>query len=152
MIITVDSNIVFSALLNSNSVIGDLLLNSQNLLVFNSCSYLFYEIDKHWDKLISLSKLSELELRESQRIIYKEIDFFDEQQLPKKFRLIAYDLVKDIDLNDIAFLTLNEFQNSILWTGDKQLTKGLKAKNYTRIVNTSELDSIRRELKFRKDI
>lgn len=42
--IIVDTNIVFSALLNTNSIIGDLLLNSANIFEFYSCQYLWYEI------------------------------------------------------------------------------------------------------------
>lgn len=40
MKIVVDTNIVFSAILNSNSAIGDLLLNSDKEFQFYSASYL----------------------------------------------------------------------------------------------------------------
>ena len=51
MIIIVDTNIAFSAILNTKSVIGDLILNSGNEFQFLSCYYLVEEIDKHWNKL-----------------------------------------------------------------------------------------------------
>ena len=70
MNIIVDTNIVFSAILNSKSVIGDILLNSSNKFQFLSCHYLWKEIDNHWDKLCKISKLKEHDLLESQRIIY----------------------------------------------------------------------------------
>lgn len=59
MKIIVDTNIAFSAILNTKSVIGDLILNSNNIFQFWSCHYLLNEIDKHWDKLLKISKLSE---------------------------------------------------------------------------------------------
>jgi predicted nucleic acid-binding protein len=51
MIIVVDTNIVFSAILNTNSTIGDLILNSQDIFQFQSCNFLLNEIDNHWEKL-----------------------------------------------------------------------------------------------------
>ena len=69
--------------------------------------YLLREIDKHWEKLKRISKLDDNDILESQRLIYKNIDFIDEGQIPKKYRVQAYDLVKDIDLNDMAFVALN---------------------------------------------
>lgn len=125
MKIIVDTNIVFSAILNSKSVIGDILLNSAGKFQFLSCHYLWEEIDNHWDKLCRVSKLEEHDLLESQRIIYKNINFIDEEQISKEYRLKAYELVKDIDLKDIAFVALNECMESIFWTGDKGLIKGL---------------------------
>lgn len=47
----VDTNIIFSALLNSNNTIGNIIFNSQKQFEFYSCNYMQYEIRKHWDKL-----------------------------------------------------------------------------------------------------
>src|ERR1035437_9569945 len=110
MTVVVDTNIAFSAILNTKSIIGDMVLNSNNIFQFQSCHYLWEEIDKHWDKLKKISKLSDTDLRESQRLVYKNISFIDEGQIPKIHRLRAYDLVKDIDLNDLVFVALNEYQ------------------------------------------
>jgi len=144
--IIVDTNIVFSAILNSKSVIGDILLNSSNKFQFLSCHYLWKEIDNHWDKLCKISKLKEHDLLESQRIIYKNVNFIDEAQISKLYRKRAFELVKDIDLDDIAFVALNESLESILWTGDKGLLKGLKLKGYKRIASTEDIIKLRRKL------
>jgi len=45
--IVVDTNIAFSAILNTESKIGDLLMNSDGLLEFHACQYLRLEIHKH---------------------------------------------------------------------------------------------------------
>lgn len=66
MIVVVDTNIIFSALLNTKSNIGELMLNSDENFVFYSCAYMRNEIEKHWEKLLKLSRLSNLELREAQ--------------------------------------------------------------------------------------
>ena len=146
MNIIVDTNIIFSAILNSNSVIGDILLNSSGKFQFLSCHYLWKEIDNHWSKLCKISKLEEYNLLESQRIIYKNINFIDEEQIPKEYRQKAYELVKDIDMNDLAFVALNESMESILWTGDKGLIKGLRKKGYRKIAATEDLIKLRNKL------
>lgn len=55
MKIVVDTNIVFSAILNSDSKVGDLLLNSETYIDFYSSEYLRYEIGNHYDKLSKIS-------------------------------------------------------------------------------------------------
>ena len=150
MIIIVDSNIAFSAILNTESIIGDLILNSDKVFEFWSCHYLLDEIENHWDKLKSISKLTEHELLESQRLVYKKINFIDERQIPGTYRLNAYELVKNIDLKDIAFVALNDYQESVLWTGDKTLIHGLKTKGYSRVIATKEMVSLRNKLENNK--
>ena len=146
MIIIVDTNIAFSAILNTKSIIGDLVLNSDGIFEFWSCHYLLEEIDKHWDKLKKISKFGDSVLIESQRLIYKNINFINEGQIPKIHRLQAYNLVKDIDIDDIVFIALNEFQKSILWTGDKILISGLKSIGYDKVISTDELVKLRKGL------
>jgi predicted nucleic acid-binding protein len=48
MKIVVDTNIVFSALLNSNSRIGRLLLDTRNHFEFYSCKYLQKEMKNYY--------------------------------------------------------------------------------------------------------
>lgn len=149
MIVSVDSNIVFSAILNTNSLIGNLLLSSHKTFEFYSCHFLIFEIEKHWNKLIEVSKLDEKDLIEAKRLIYKQINFIDEKIIPLKHRKKAYDLVKEIDLNDAVFIALNEFQESLFWTGDKMLYSGLKSKGYEKIITTTELVKLRDNLEKR---
>ena len=146
MIVIVDSNIVFSAILNTQSLIGDLLLNSQGLFKFRTCHFLTSEINEHWSKIKKVSKLSDDELQETRRIVYKNIDFIDERQIPKKFRLRGYELTKDVDVKDFVFVSLNEYNRSVLWTGDKKLINGLRKKGYQNIIATEELARLRLDL------
>ena len=85
MKIIIDTNIVFSAILNTQSNIGDLILNSNNIFQFWSCHFLLEEMDKHWNKLKTLSGLEVNSLSEYQRLIYKNITFIDEEQIPKEY-------------------------------------------------------------------
>ncbi len=50
--IIVDTNIIFSCLLNSQGTIGDLIFNSDEEFEFYSNQYMHFEIRKHWSKLL----------------------------------------------------------------------------------------------------
>jgi len=152
MIVVIDSNIVFSAMLNTNSLIGDLILNSQEVFKFRTCNFLATEIHLHWDKIQQVSKLSDEQLQESKRLIYKRIDFIDERQIPKKYRIIAFEMVKDVDIKDLVFVSLNEYSKSILWTGDKKLINGLRAKGYQNVLSTEELLKLRLAIERKKKL
>ena len=142
MRIVVDSNIVFSALLNSTGTIGELLFNSEERFTFFAPYFLQDEIEKHWKKILKISKLSEEELRESQFRIYKRISFFDEHEISEKIWKTTEELLKDIDLDDTAFLVLTKHLRATLWSGDKALVLGLRKAGFTKVVTTTELISL----------
>lgn len=141
--IIVDTNIIFSALLNTQGTIGDLIFNSERKLKFYSCDYMQFEIEKHWPKLIKISKLSNHDLTISQRKVFANINFINESLIPSEIWERSEKLVKDIDVDDIDFIALTEYLKGKLRTGDKQLYSGLAAKKYKRIVNTSDLLKLR---------
>jgi len=141
--IIVDTNIIFSGLLNTDGTIGDLLFNSDNIFEFYSCSYMRHEIEKHWQKLKRISKLSENELEESRFNLFAKINFINEELIPEKTWLAAEKIVESIDLDDSDFVALTKHLKGFLWSGDKQLYVGLKQKGFKRIYNTNELIALR---------
>ena len=78
MKIVVDTNIVFSVLLNTDSKIGDLLLNSESIFEFRSVIYLKEEIDKHERKLMAISGLSKDQIEQSKVQVFSSIKFISE--------------------------------------------------------------------------
>lgn len=143
MKLVVDTNLVFSAILNTNSNIGDIILNSGELFTFYSCHFLWHELEKHQDKLVTFSKKSLSQILEIEHLIYNKIHFIDEEQIPKEKLIAAMELVKDTDINDTVFIALNEYIGSLLWTGDKKLIKGLHIKGYQKVITTEELGRLR---------
>jgi len=71
MKVVVDTNIIFSALLNPGSKIGNIVINSKNHLQFYTCDFLKTELLKHRNKLLKLTKLSTRELDELEFLITK---------------------------------------------------------------------------------
>lgn len=143
MKIVVDTNIIFSALLNSNGKIGDLLFNSDKSFEFYSCSYMRYEIQKHWEKLKKISKLSERQLQISYTHVFTKLKFINEEIIPLEIWLESEKIVEEIDIDDIDFVALSKFLKATLWTGDKILYNGLKKHGFKKILNTTELLAIR---------
>jgi predicted nucleic acid-binding protein len=139
MKIIVDTNIVFSAILNSNSRIGKILLNSRGHFHFFSCNYLKVEIQKHRDKLLKITKLKEEELSELEELIIQHITFIDERLIPQVLLVKTEDFLKEIDPNDTVFVALNQLLDGKLWTGDMKLYNGLKAIRFKDILLTSDL-------------
>ena len=146
MKVVVDSNIVFSAMLNPESSIGDIILNSQDTFSFYACEYLREEINDHKDKIIKLTGYDEREYSEVEFLVYKQVDFFSESTIPFEFWQKAADFVRDIDMDDITFVALSLFLDIKLWTGDKILIGGLTKKGFKNIITTQEMLHIRREI------
>ena len=63
----------------------------------------------------------------------------NKNQIPKGVWEKAFELTKNIDKNDTAFITLTEYTEEKLWALDKKLSNGLKNKGYLKIIGTKEL-------------
>jgi predicted nucleic acid-binding protein len=134
-----DTNIVFSAILNANSRIGKVLLNAKEHFQFFTCNYLQVEIQRHRSKLLKITKLSEEQLSELEKLVTQKITFIDERLIPQDLLLKTEAQLKAIDPNDTVFVALTKHLEGKLWTGDMQLYRGLKAKRFKDIILTSEL-------------
>jgi len=145
MKIIVDTNIVFSAILNSHSRIGDLLLNSSECFEFYSCNLLREEINRHKDKLLRVSEFSEEALAESTFQIFNVLHFVSDEQIPFDTWYKCIFWVKDMD--DLAFVALNDFLDAeLLWTGDLRLLNHLRSLGYAKGASTQELFDLREKL------
>lgn len=140
MKIVVDTNIVFSAILNSSSNIGKILIHHRHNYEFYSCEFLKDEIFSHRSKLLKLTKLDEEDLDELIGLSTKRIEFIDQRILPARDWKFALELLAKIDLKDAPFLALSRHLRAKLWTGDNQLRKGLVQHGFqNQVVSTTDL-------------
>lgn len=146
MKVVVDTNIVFSAILNSDGKIGDLLLNSGKNIDFFSVEYLRYELGNHYQKLSRISKQPIDKIVNSEYFITRAIHFISEEQIPENIWRSAYSLVKEVDLDDIAFVALSKHLRCKLWTGDGVLIRGLNRNGFSNVISTDELLNYRNSL------
>jgi len=126
--IVVDTNIVFSALMNANNTMGEVLLNLQDELDFFAPELLRTELQRYTDKLRKASKLSEQQLEESATRILERIMFVSEELINQSTWTTAYNLTKDVDEDDTPFVALayELVQNFGLVTKSQQLGYKIK--------------------------
>jgi predicted nucleic acid-binding protein len=51
-------------------------------------------------------------------------------------------LTKNVDIDDTEFVALAEHIRGKLWTGDKELIKGMKRQKWNSLISTDELYKI----------
>jgi len=71
--IVIDTNIVFSAILNPASRIGKIIINSKKHFQFYTCDFLKTELLKHRNKLLKITKLTPQELDELEFLVTKTL-------------------------------------------------------------------------------
>jgi predicted nucleic acid-binding protein len=139
MRIVVDTNIAFSAILNTKSKIAMILLQPKNTLNFYSTEQLASELEEHKEKIKSISKYSDYELDRVITLITNKIRFINLRLIPKESYEYAESLTKDIDIDDTEFVALTEHIKGKIWSGDKELQKGLNEKGWNKFISTEEL-------------
>ena len=126
--IVVDTNIVFSALVNKNSKIASFLLEPNRALIMPKFG--FVELFKHKEKICTVSKHSQDEILEILYEFMRHIEFFDENSISVGALKAGWELVEDIDPKDLLFVALTLEVGGVLWTGDMKLRNGLKSKGF----------------------
>lgn len=144
MKIVLDTNIIFSAILNADGVIADLILNSEENFEFYAPQLILEELDKYEIKIQQISRLSKDEIILLKNFIFRKIQIITEDLIQRENWIHAYSLTIDIDEDDTPFVALSIELDCPLWTGDKKLLEGLKQKNYNAVLNTKMIEEIRK--------
>jgi predicted nucleic acid-binding protein len=128
--IIIDTNIIFSSLLQANSKFYNFIVSqSYNYWVGEYC---IVELFKNKEKMIKLSKMTEIEIIEAYYTILRKVNLYKEDLMTSEIVNQAYNLCKDIDENDTTHVALTLELNGLLWTGDKKLKEGLLKKGFTQ--------------------
>ena len=149
MKIVVDTNVVFSALLNTKSKIGDLILHSDDVFEFYTCEYLKEELKEHQSKIEKISGLNFESIESLKDLVFKNIIFINSEIIPTDFLLESEKTMIDIDIDDTEFFALGKFLNTKIWTGDKNFHNGLLKKYIHQTILTQELWELRNTLRLR---
>ena len=139
MKLVVDTNIVFSALLNPSSNIGELLLDINSKFEFFASNYLLLELNKYNEKLSAYTKLTKVDLEIVKEYTLAGITFIAPESISKKSFSLSKELTKNIDLYDQPIVALAIELDTKLWTGDKKLYMGIKKKDRKIPINTEEI-------------
>ena len=126
--VVVDTNIIFSALVNAQSTFAEILLRSDH--EFFVCEMALVEIFKHKDKIAKISRLSDDDLARLYHILLRRITLFKEDLVSIENRKAAYQFCLDIDESDTPHVALALELDALLWTGDKKLKESLEQKGF----------------------
>jgi predicted nucleic acid-binding protein len=137
--IVVDTNIVFSTLLNPHSAIGEMLMNIQDEFIFYAPELLKDELKRYSPKIAAHSKLDENALADIEVLVLSGINFVAEEDVSESSWARAYSITKDIDEDDTPFVALAIELDTKPWTGDKVLTRGLIKKEFDIALTTAGL-------------
>ena len=126
--VVIDTNILFSALLQDDSKFAQLILGSSR--PFFICESVIVELFKHKEKLVLLSKLSEEDVVRYFYILLRRVTISKEELIDRSIRQEAYRLCSDIDEKDTPHVALTLQLKGLLWTGDKTLKTGLREQGF----------------------
>jgi putative PIN family toxin of toxin-antitoxin system len=142
--VVVDTNIVFSAILNSSGLIGELLLDSNDQFEFYAPDFLEQELAKYLPKLMKATSMNDRQVAISIRQILNKIKIISSEIIHPEAWISAYELTRAVDEKDTPFVAVAISLNAILWTGDKKLAAGLGNQSDLRILNSRELVAIKK--------
>jgi predicted nucleic acid-binding protein len=142
MRIVIDTNIAFSAILNTNSLIARIILQPKSKLHFYSTDLLLLEIGEHKEKLKKISGFPDTELDRTIALITSRIRFINANLIPPQILIDTQNFINDIDIDDTEFVALTNHIHGKLWSGDKALQNGLYQKGWAKFVTTSDLNRI----------
>lgn len=139
MIVITDSNEIISALIKSKGVVAS-IFNSKSNLQFVAPEYIIVEIRSHYRKIENLSDLNKRQLKLEFESLLSKIKVVSLKEIPRKHIFEAYEIVKDIDIDDLFFVALNRYTGYKIWTSDLKLIRGLELKGYQIHITTKELE------------
>ena len=103
MNLVVDTNIVFSTLLNPRSAIGEILMNVQDEFTFFAPELLKDELKRYASKIASYTKLDPKTLTQIEALVLSSINFVPEESISEQSWIEAFELTKDIDEDDTNY-------------------------------------------------
>jgi len=136
----IDTNLVFSAILNTSSSIAEFIVNADaNDIQLKAPTYLKGEFVKHMERLERLTGKEATTLLVTLNEYYGLIDFVPDQDIPIVHFAKAYKLIGHIDSDDLSFVALSSLEDKYLLTEDKKLAKGLISKGYQKVITFQQL-------------
>ncbi len=129
MLLVIDANVIFSALIKGGKTFDVFLLN-RRLKKFKLLApeYLIVEVEKHFHEIVEKTKLSTSELEKVLSFLEKEIEFVPFEDF-KEFHEDAEQITPDPD--DTQYFALALKFGCAIWSNDKALKRQSKVKVLT---------------------
>jgi predicted nucleic acid-binding protein len=108
--LVVNSNIVFSALLNIDSRIGQVLISGKRFYTFFATEYVRNEVIQHKEIIKRLAELNENEFLELYGLVMHSLTIIHHEIVPYNIYRNAENLCKDVDIDDTVFIAVATFK------------------------------------------
>ena len=83
--------------------------------------------------------MTDEQLQESYDALLTKITFLNEDIIPQKIWEEAENILSGIDIDDIDFIAMTKFLKGKLWTGDLELSNGLRKRGFKNVTTTPDL-------------
>ena len=137
MIVITDSNIFFSALISPNGVVAT-VLKERKTIQYLVPKYLLDKIEEHLPRLSKFLNKTNKEIRKELSSLLKGVKMLSMEEISKENNEKAKKIVEGIDSDDAPFVAFYLQYKHKIWSGDKELRKGLTAKGYGHFFVTTE--------------
>ncbi len=142
MKIVADTNILFSILIKplgkTNELFNSLLIKNTIFIAERTLA----ELLNHHNKILKLTTILEDEVLILKKALIERTQIILGKDLSNESIISAKDLVKDIDIDDTAFVATAIFLKAILWSGDKPLKTGLLTKGYYYLYDSVDIQTL----------
>jgi predicted nucleic acid-binding protein len=128
-----------SCLIKPDGVVFNFICLLRRNHTFYINDYSLSEINNHEKKLLKASHLTFDDFQINKAFLLKQVTIISTEFMPDANLKEAYLLTADIDKYDVVFVATAIFLNGYLWTGDKPLYAGLKAKGFYNILNSTDI-------------
>ena len=135
----VDANIVISVLISPTGVTAKVFFQHLSSSILYAPHYLLTELYDKKPKIMKVTGYSSEQYMDLLHYISRKIEFIEEEIIPESIRLNAFELVKGIDEGDTPYVALAQYLQLKIWTGDKELTKGLAKKGFDMCITTHHI-------------
>jgi predicted nucleic acid-binding protein len=139
MIVIVDSNIFFSALISPAKKIAEIIADPSSRVKLISCHYAFIELFKHQPKIIKYANRPQEETLAILYQLLQHVEFYSQTLIEESHWQEADRLTIGVDSFDMCYVALALQMGGWLWTGDKKLSAHLQSMGFNRLINTVEL-------------
>jgi predicted nucleic acid-binding protein len=82
------------------------------------------------------------EIKKQIKFLTSHLLFVDEKEIARTALSKADFLITQLDYNDLPFLAVAIYYDSLLWTGNLKLYKGLRRKGFKNVITAKELSQI----------
>ena len=100
--------------------------------------YLLDEVEEHLPRLSKFLNKTKKEVKKELTNLLEGVKILSMKNISKENDKKAQEIVADIDIDDTPFIAFHLQYKHKIWSGDKQLKKGLTAKGYGHFFVTTE--------------